>query len=43
MNNNSETGFFAQWHTVDDTMQHIDSYILGAVGETVLTVIYEEK
>ena len=43
MTDNSETGFFAQWHTVDDTLQHIDAYMLGAVGETVLTVIYEEK
>lgn len=43
MTDNSETGFFAQWHTIDDTMEHIDPYMLGAVGETVLTVIYEEK
>ena len=36
------TGFFPQWHTVEDNIQHIDATVLGAVGETVLTVIYEE-
>ena len=43
MHPHSETGFFDQWHTIDDTMEHIDAYMLGAVGETVLTVVYEEK
>lgn len=38
----SETGFFPQWHTVEDNMTHIDAGVLGVVGETVLTVIYEE-
>ena len=27
----------------DDTMEHIDAYMLGAVGQTVMTVVYEEK
>lgn len=43
MNSNSETGFFDQWHTIDDNMKHIDTYMLEAVGQTVMTVIYEEK
>ena len=43
MSPDTDAGFFPQWHTVDDNMQHIDAYTLGAVGQTVLTVIYEEK
>lgn len=34
--------FFDHWHTVDDTMDHISKPILKAVGQTVLTVIFEE-
>jgi hypothetical protein len=34
-------GFFPQWHTVDDTMEHIDPFTLHAVGQTVLHVIFE--
>lgn len=40
---NSGTGFFPQWHTVGDNMAQIDPYTLGVVGQTVLTVIYEEE
>ena len=36
------TGFPPYWHTVDDTMKNIDRATLKAVGQTVLTVIYEE-
>lgn len=43
MNGYSESGFFDQWHTTGDTMEHIDAYMLGAVGQTVMTVVYEEK
>jgi hypothetical protein len=43
MDVNSETGFFAQWHTIEDNMAHIDRYMLDAVGQTLMTVIYEEK
>lgn len=39
---NSATGFVPQWHTLDDNMSHIDKSVLKAVGQTVLTVIYEE-
>ncbi len=35
-------GFFPQWHTTADRMEHIDPASLKAVGQTVLTVIYEE-
>jgi len=36
-------GFFPQWHTLDDTMDHIDPSTLKVVGQTVLTVIFEER
>lgn len=39
----SASGFFPQWHTLDDTMQHIDKSTLGIVGQVVTTVIYSEK
>ncbi len=35
-------GFFEHWHTVNDTMEHIDPKTLKAVGQTVLQVLYEE-
>jgi hypothetical protein len=35
-------GFFPQWHTTDDRIEFIDPGTLKAVGQTVLTVIYEE-
>lgn len=38
----TESGFPAYWHTVDDTMENIDRATLKAVGQTVLTVVYEE-
>lgn len=40
---NSEHGFNPTWHTVEDNMDHIDRGTLQAVGQTVLTVIYNEK
>lgn len=39
----SEHNFGHYWHTVDDTMEHIDKNTLHAVGETLLHVIYNEK
>ncbi len=39
----SETGFFEHWHTLDDTMKHIDKSTLNAVGTTILNVLYKEK
>jgi aminopeptidase-like protein len=38
----SETGFYKTWHTVKDNMESIDRNTLKAVGQTVLTVIYED-
>ena len=34
--------FFEHWHTLDDTMENVDSETLGVVGSTVLHVIYKE-
>jgi Zn-dependent M28 family amino/carboxypeptidase len=39
----SETGFYPYWHTTGDTFDKIDKTTLKAVGQTVLTVIYEEQ
>lgn len=38
-----EGSFTPTWHTVNDTMEHIDKNTLKAVGQTVLEVIYNEK
>lgn len=38
-----DTGFPSNWHTTDDTMEHIDKATLQAVGQTVMEVIYNEK
>ena len=35
--------FTPTWHTVNDTMDHIDKNTLKAVGQTVLEEIYNEK
>ncbi|MCB0516423.1 MAG: M28 family peptidase [Chitinophagales bacterium] len=35
-----EKGFPEHWHTVHDTMENIDKNTLKAVGQTVLTVLY---
>lgn len=37
------TGFFEHWHTQQDNMDNISRETLKAVGQTVLTVIFEEK
>lgn len=42
LDRNSETGFYPGWHTSFDNLDQIDPYTLKAVGQTVLTVIYEE-
>ncbi|MBQ8422898.1 MAG: M28 family peptidase [Coprobacter sp.] len=34
--------FVPQWHTLDDTIEHIDRATLEAVGQTVLHIIYNE-
>lgn len=38
----TRSGFGAYWHTQNDTMENIDRETLKAVGETVLSVIYNE-
>ncbi len=40
---NTNTGFFEYWHTLKDDINCIDKNTLKAVGQTMLTVIYEEK
>lgn len=40
---NTDTGFNHTWHTVNDNMEHIDRATLQAVGQTVMTVIYNER
>jgi len=39
----TETGFGSFWHTVNDTMKNIDRQTLKAVGQTLLSVIYNER
>jgi Zn-dependent M28 family amino/carboxypeptidase len=36
-------GFFEYWHTMKDNMDIIDPYTLQAVGQTVITVLFEER
>ncbi|MFA4851786.1 MAG: M28 family peptidase [Bacteroidales bacterium] len=36
------TGFFKNWHTVKDDMNGINKNTLKAVGQTLLTVVYED-
>jgi hypothetical protein len=43
LDKNSETGFYPYWHTTGDTFDKIDKNTLKVVGQTLLTVIYEEK
>lgn len=37
-----QSSFGPTWHTVNDTMEHIDKNTLRAVGQAVLQVIYSE-
>lgn len=39
----SEHSFYKTWHTVSDDISSIDKNTLKAVGQTLLTVIYEER
>jgi hypothetical protein len=39
---NTRSGFFQYWHTSKDNMESIDKATLRAVGQTLLTVIFEE-
>ena len=41
LNEGTGNSFFRQWHTVKDNMDVIDRKTLKAVGQTLMTVIYE--
>ncbi|MDP4282701.1 MAG: M28 family peptidase [Bacteroidota bacterium] len=43
LDRNSKTGFTPSWHTLKDNISVIDKNTLKAVGQTLLTVIYQEK
>ena len=38
-----QSNFGPTWHTVSDTMEHIDKSTLQAVGQTVIQVLFSEK
>lgn len=40
---NTKNGFGSYWHTINDTMENIDTKTLNAVGTTLMHVIYTEK
>jgi hypothetical protein len=39
----TRTGFFKYWHTVNDNMSNIDKTTLGVVGNTLLSIIFNEQ
>lgn len=39
----SPSGFWTHWHTHEDKLENIDPQSLKAVGQTLLTLIYQEK
>ena len=43
LDKNSDTGFYPYWHTTGDTFDKLDKNTLKVVGQTLLTVIFEEK
>ena len=43
LDKNSETGFYPYWHTTGDTFDKIDKNTLKVVGQTLMTVVYEER
>lgn len=42
LDRNSSTGFYPYWHTTKDNLEAIDKTTLKVVGQTLLTVIFEE-
>lgn len=38
-----QSSFGPTWHTVNDTMEHIDRATLKAVGQTMVQILYSEK
>jgi Zn-dependent M28 family amino/carboxypeptidase len=43
LDKNSESGFYHTWHTTADKLPSIDPATLKAVGQTLMTVVYEEQ
>jgi Zn-dependent M28 family amino/carboxypeptidase len=43
LDKNSQTGFYPYWHTTEDTFDKLDKNTLKVVGQTLLTVIFEEN
>jgi hypothetical protein len=43
LDRSSPTGFYHTWHTTGDNLSSIDKNTLKAVGQTLLTVVYEER
>ena len=39
----TQSGFYKYWHTVNDNISNINKNTLRAVGQTLLTVIFEEN
>jgi hypothetical protein len=39
----TQSSFYRYWHTLGDNIQGIDKQTLMAVGQTVLTTVYQEK
>ena len=39
----AQSSFGPTWHTVSDTMDHIDANVLKAVGQVLVQTIYEEQ
>lgn len=40
---NTETGFYKYWHTTKDNISNVDKKSIKVVGQTLLTVIFEES
>ncbi|TRZ73004.1 MAG: M28 family peptidase [Bacteroidetes bacterium] len=43
LDKSTESGFYPYWHTTHDNLAAIDASTLKAVGQTLLTVAYEEQ
>lgn len=39
----ARSSFGPTWHTISDTMDHLDKNVLKAVGQTVIQVLYSEQ
>ena len=43
LDKSTQSGFYPYWHTTKDNLASIDATTLKAVGQTILTVAYEEQ